>query len=31
MPEILFLGNLNAKRDIGYAYEYVKMMHKMLQ
>jgi GDPmannose 4,6-dehydratase len=27
----LFLGNLDAKRDWGYAPEYVEIMHKMLQ
>jgi GDPmannose 4,6-dehydratase len=27
----LFLGNLNARRDWGYAPEYVEMMHAMLQ
>ncbi len=29
--EILTLGNLQAKRDWGYAKEYVQLMHKMLQ
>ena len=29
--EILYLGNLNAKRDWGYAEDYVKTMWKMLQ
>jgi GDPmannose 4,6-dehydratase len=29
--EVLRLGNLNSKRDWGYAKEYVEGMHKMLQ
>ena len=29
--DILTLGNLQAKRDWGYAKEYVQLMHKMLQ
>ena len=29
--ERLYLGNIYAKRDWGYAKDYVKMMHKMLQ
>lgn len=29
--EKLYLGNIYAKRDWGYAKDYVKMMHKMLQ
>lgn len=29
--EFLYLGNLDAKRDWGYAPEYVECMHKMLQ
>ena len=29
--EILYLGNLNAKRDWGYAEDYVKTMWLMLQ
>ena len=31
MADRLFLGNLNAKRDWGYAKEYVHAMHQMLQ
>ena len=29
--EFLYLGNLDAKRDWGYAPEYVESMYKMLQ
>jgi GDPmannose 4,6-dehydratase len=29
--EVLYLGNLEAKRDWGFAPEYVEVMHKMLQ
>ena len=29
--KVLYVGNLNAKRDWGYAGDYVKAMHKMLQ
>lgn len=28
---ILFLGNINSKRDWGYAPEYIELMHKILQ
>jgi GDPmannose 4,6-dehydratase len=31
LQDSLFLGNLDAKRDWGYAKEYVEMMHLMLQ
>lgn len=31
MMDKLYLGNLEAKRDWGYAKEYVKVMHQMLQ
>ncbi len=31
LQDCLYVGNLNASRDWGYAPDYVKMMHKMLQ
>src|SRR5258708_3165378 len=31
LSQTLFLGNLDAKRDWGFAGDYVKVMHKMLQ